>query len=120
MAALLAAGAAQSLIFINHAPLIPLIMAELAISPAQAGLLSTAMFLGAGIFAFALGRVTDRLGAKQVMSLSMLVLAASTVALAVAPTWEIMLAIRLASGAAVTASFIAGSAYVNQFWPGPS
>jgi nitrate/nitrite transporter NarK len=120
MAVLLGAGAATSLIFINHAPLIPLIMADLDISPTQAGLLSTAMFLGGGLAAFPVGRLTDRLGAKQVMSLAMLLLAASTVALAAAPDYETMLAIRLLSGAGVTASFIAGGAYVNEVWPGPS
>jgi hypothetical protein len=37
-------GAAQAVTFLNHAPLLPLVMADLAVTPAEAGLLSTVMF----------------------------------------------------------------------------
>jgi NNP family nitrate/nitrite transporter-like MFS transporter len=114
------AGAAQSLVFINHAPLLPLIMPALDLSPARAGLLSTAMFLGGGLLAVPMGRLADRLGPKRLMSVSMAVLGVSTVALAFAHDLTTMLLIRLASGLGVTAMFIAGGQYIAALWTGRS
>lgn len=112
------AGAAQALLFINHAPLLPLIMRDLAITPAAAGLLSTATFLGAGVLAVPTGRLSDRLGARHVMALSLLVSALSTLALAVAPGYATLLAVRLLSSVSVIATFVAGGAYINTLWRG--
>ena len=50
------AGAAQSMFFLNHARVLPLIMSDLAVSPTQAGLLSTAAFFGGGLAAVPMGR----------------------------------------------------------------
>ena len=113
------AAAAQTLILINHAPLLPLIMRDLGITPTQAGLLSTAMFVGAGLLALPAGHLTDWLGARWMTVVSIVILGASTLALAAAPTYLAMLAIRLASGVGVSTSFITVSHYVNALWSGP-
>lgn len=112
------AGAAQSMFFLNHAPLLPLIMSDLAISPAQAGLLSTAAFLGGGLTAVPMGALADRLGPRRVMTLSLLLCLTATLALALAPGYATLFAVRLCSGPAVTATFIAGGSYVNALWAG--
>jgi nitrate/nitrite transporter NarK len=111
-------GAAQALVFINHAPLLPLIMPELGMTPAQAGLLSTATFGAGAVVALPIGTLTDRMGPRRVMSLCLLLFAVTTVALGLAPSYAAMLGARLASGAAVTGTFIAGSAYVTRLWTG--
>jgi nitrate/nitrite transporter NarK len=113
------AGAAQTLVLINHAPLLPLIMRDFGITPAQAGLLSAAMFLGAGLLAIPAGHLTDWIGARRMTVLSIVILGVSTLALAVAPSYLAMLAIRFFSGAGVSSSFIAVSHYVNALWSGP-
>lgn len=112
------AAAAQALVFINHAPLLPLIMPELDLTPAQAGLLSTATFGAGGLVALPLGTLTDRMGPRRVMSACLVLFAVTTVALGLAPSYAAMLVARLVSGAAVTGTFIAGSAYVTRLWTG--
>jgi MFS family permease len=77
--------------FLNHAPVLPLIMSDLGVSPAQAGLLSTAAFLGGGLAAVPMGALVDRLGPKRVMALSFLVCLAATLAMAVAPSYATLL-----------------------------
>jgi nitrate/nitrite transporter NarK len=113
------AAATQTLILINHAPLLPLIMSDFGISPAQAGLLSAAMFLGAGLLAIPAGHLTDWLGARWMTALSIIILGVSTLALAAAPGYRSMLVIRLLSGVGVSTSFITVSHYVNTLWTGP-
>jgi nitrate/nitrite transporter NarK len=112
------AGAAQSMFFLNHAPVLPLIMNDLGISPAQAGLLSTAAFLGGGVAALPMGVLADRLGPRRVMTLSLLLCLSATLAMALAPGYASLLVVRLCSGPAVTATFIAGGYYVNALWRG--
>jgi nitrate/nitrite transporter NarK len=104
--------------FLNHAPVLPLIMDDLAISPAQAGLLSTAAFLGGGLTSLPMGALADRLGPRRVMTLAFLLCLAATLAMAAAPSYATLLAVRFCSGPAVTATFIAGGYYVNALWRG--
>ena len=110
---------AQTLILINHAPLLPLIMRDLGITPAQAGLLSTATFLGGGLLAIPVGQLTDWLGARWMTAGSLAILLLSTLGMAVAPGYGSLLAIRLFSGMGVCVSFIATSHYANAHWSGP-
>jgi nitrate/nitrite transporter NarK len=110
---------AQTLILINHAPLLPLIMRDLGITPAQAGLLSTATFLGGGLLAIPVGQLTDWLGARWMTAGSLAILLLSTLGMAIAPGYGSLLAIRLFSGMGVCASFIATSHYANAHWSGP-
>ena len=110
---------AQTLVLINHAPLLPLIMPELGITPAQAGLLSTVTFLGGGLLAIPVGQLTDWLGAKWMMAGSLAILLLSTLGMAAAPGYGSLLALRLLSGVGVCASFIAAGHYANAHWRGP-
>jgi NNP family nitrate/nitrite transporter-like MFS transporter len=112
-------AAAQTLILINHAPLLPLIMRDLAITPAQAGLLSTVTFLGGGLLAIPAGRLTDWLGARWTTAGSIVILLLSTLGMAAAPDYAALLAVRLFSGVGVSASFIAAGHYANAHWSGP-
>jgi nitrate/nitrite transporter NarK len=112
--------ASQSINFINHAAVAGPIMAEMAISPAQVGLLSTVMFAVGGVLAVPIGGAIDRVGARPVMALSLFLLAASTLALAAATSFPAMLLIRAAGGFGVTATFIAGGQYVNALAHGGS
>jgi NNP family nitrate/nitrite transporter-like MFS transporter len=110
---------AQTFILINHAPLLPLIMRDLGITPAQAGLLSTVTFLGGGLLAIPIGQLTDWLGARWMTAGSLAILLISTLGMAAAPGYGSLLAIRLLSGVGVCASFIAAGHYANAHWSGP-
>ena len=112
-------ASAQTFILINHAPLLPLIMRDLGITPAQAGLLSTVTFLGGGLLAIPIGQLTDWLGAKWMTAGSLAILLLSTLGMAAAPGYGSLLAIRLLSGVGVCASFIAAGHYANAHWRGP-
>ncbi len=112
-------ASAQTFILINHAPLLPLIMRDLGITPAQAGLLSTVTFLGGGLLAIPIGQLTDWLGAKWMTTGSLAILLLSTLGMAAAPGYGSLLAIRLLSGVGVCASFIAAGHYANAHWSGP-
>src|SRR5689334_23117100 len=50
--------------YTNHGPLIPLISADLDLTPAQAGLMSTAFFFGLLLTALVVGYRIDRDGGK--------------------------------------------------------
>ena len=112
-------ASAQTFILINHAPLLPLVMRDLGITPAQAGLLSTVTFLGGGLLAIPIGQLTDWLGAKWMTAGSLAILLISTLGMAAAPGYGSLLAIRLLSGVGVCASFIAAGHYANAHWSGP-
>lgn len=113
-------GAAQAVTFLNHAPLLPLVMADLAVTPAEAGLLSTVMFAAGALVAPFTGRVLDRFGATRVMTASLLILIASSLALGAAASYPGMLAARALGGFGLTATFIAGGRYVGALADGPS
>jgi NNP family nitrate/nitrite transporter-like MFS transporter len=112
-------ASAQTFILINHAPLLPLIMRDLGITPAQAGLLSTVTFLGGGLLAIPIGQLTDWLGARWMTAGSLAILLLSTLGMAAAPGYGSLLAVRLLSGVGVCASFIAAGHYANAHWSGP-
>lgn len=98
--------------FLNHAPLIPFLVREAGITPSEAGFLSGAMFLSGGALAVPLGRLTDRLGARRVLGLSLATQALSALLLALAPSYAVMIAAKLASGIGFGAAFVAGAPYV--------
>lgn len=107
------AAAAHGVTFLNHAPLIPLMVRDLGISPVQAGLLSAAMFFSGGVLSLPLGALTDRLSPKRVIGWSMALLAASTIGLGLAPSFVVMLALKACGGAGLAAIFVAGAPYVS-------
>src|SRR5690348_13735987 len=86
----LVAGA-LAMTFTNHAPLIPLIVRDLRITPAQAGFLSTAMFMVGGLASIGIGGLSDRLGPKHVLTATMVCLAVATIGVGLAPNYPVML-----------------------------
>ncbi|MBI1733711.1 MAG: MFS transporter [Candidatus Rokubacteria bacterium] len=112
------AAAAQSFAFTNHAPLVPLMIADLGISPTEAGLLTTAAFVTAGALSVPLGGLTDRIGPKRVTALAMTLLAIATAGLALTSSLSVMLLTRALAGVSLATVFIAGGGYVNAWWTG--
>jgi NNP family nitrate/nitrite transporter-like MFS transporter len=112
------AAAAQAATFTNHAPLIPLILGDVGVTPAQAGFLSTATFLVGGALSPPLGTLTDRLGPRRVAAVAMVLAAASTVGFALAGSYALMLAMRVVAAVSLASVFVAGGQYVNTHWRG--
>src|SRR5262245_18762894 len=110
---------ALAMTFTNHAPLIPLIVRDLRITPAQAGFLSTAMFLVGGLASIAIGGLSDRLGPKPVLTGTMVSLAIATVGVGLAPSYAVMLVMKMLAGFSLTGLFVAGGHYVAAHWRGP-
>jgi nitrate/nitrite transporter NarK len=110
---------AQSMTFTNHAPLIPLIVRDLHITPAQAGFLSTAMFMVGGLASIGIGGMSDRIGPKHVLTATMACLALATVGVGLAPTYGVMLLMKMLAGFSLTGVFVAGGHYVTAHWRGP-
>lgn len=110
---------ALAMTFTNHAPLIPLIVRDLRITPAQAGLLSTAMFLVGGLASIGIGDLSDRLGPKPVLTGTMVSLAIATVGVGLAPSYAVMLVMKMLAGFSLTGLFVAGGHYVAAHWRGP-
>ena len=76
----------------DHAPLIPLITADLALDEFRAGLLSTALFF-AYLVTTAVGvGFADRIGPKRSVSVGLLAATAGTAVFALSPTYALALA----------------------------
>lgn len=113
------AAAVQGFAFMNHAPVVPLVMRDLGVSPAAAGLLTTATFVACGGFSAPLGALTDRFGPKRVTAAAILVLVVSAIGFAFAPSYPLMLVTRVLAGVSLASVFVAGGLYVNVHWSGP-
>lgn len=113
-----AAAAVQAFAFMNHAPLMSTLIADLHITPTQAGLLSTAMVLSAGIVCIPLGGLTDRFGPKRVVGIGIALVAVSAFAAGLAPSYAVLLLTRLIAGVSFAIVFVAGGRYINAFWQG--
>lgn len=107
------AAAALSFTFLNHAPLIPLIVGDLGITHAQAGWLSSAMFASGGAVSLPMGGLTDRLGPRRVMAWSMALQTAATLGLGLAPSLAALLLMKFLGGVGFAAAFVAASPYVQ-------
>lgn len=112
------AAAVQGFAFMNHAPVVPLVMLDLGVSPAAAGFLTTATFLSCAVFSVPLGTLTDRFGPKRVTASVIALLVVSAIGLALAPSYAIMLATRVLAGVSLASVFVAGGQYVNTHWAG--
>ncbi|HZR98367.1 MAG TPA: MFS transporter [Chloroflexota bacterium] len=103
--------------YTNHGPLIPLIAADLALTPAQAGLMSTAFFTGLLLTALVVGYRIDRDGGKRVLVPSYVVLVAGNLLLAVAPNLALLLFAKFVAGLGAGACFTAGLSYTRVMAP---
>jgi len=110
-------GWAATTNYTNHAALMPVLMAELAFGPAEAGLLSTALFVALGLAFVPAGILSDRVGPKTVGALGLAVTFASNLALAFVDAFPGLLLTKLAGGLGAGAAFIAGVRYVTLAMP---
>src|ERR687896_2655392 len=77
---------------------LPAIIAEFAISPAQAGLIATATFAGMLVGAWFWGTISDYIGRRTGFQLTVLIFALFGLLSAFAPSWELLLILRFVTG----------------------
>ena len=96
----------------DHAPLIPLISADLGLDELRAGLLSTALFF-AYLATTAVGvGVADRVGPKRAVGAGLLAATVGSAALAVAPTYAVALTGKALQGIGSAFAFISATRYI--------
>jgi MFS family permease len=103
--------------YTNHGPLIPLISDDLQLTPAQAGLMSTAFFTGLLLTALVVGYRIDRDGGKRVLVPSYGVLVAGNLLLAFVPNLPTLLLAKFVAGLGAGACFTAGLSYTRVMAP---
>src|SRR5690242_9634354 len=77
---------------------LPAMRADLGLTVVQGGLLATATLLGIGASAVTTGRLADRHGRRRALLVSLGVFGVCTVLVAIAPSFEAILVLRLVSG----------------------
>lgn len=110
---------AVSLTYTNHAPLIPLIAADLGLDDVQAGLLTTALFLASIPTYLGGGAWPERYGPKRVNAVGIGLALAGNLLFAVAPTYPWLLAGKAISGIGSGIAFNASLSYVASLY-GPA
>ena len=111
-------GLAATTNYTNHAPLLPLLMQELAFGPAPAGLLSSAFFVSAAALVVPLGALVDRVGPRPVATLGLLATVACTLGMAAARGYADLFALKLVAGVGSLAAFVAGVRYAGLLFRG--
>lgn len=94
--------------------LLPVFSAEFGVSPSQSSL---ALSLTTGIMSFALllsGALSDAVGRKRIMVFSLLLSSALTLAMAFAPNWTTLLAVRLVMGISLCGVQSVAMAYMSE------
>lgn len=116
----LVTGAAVSngITYADHAPLIPLIAAELGLSDVQVGLLSTALFLLSLAAGLSTSGLADRTGPNRTVLAGITLSFAGSVALALAPSYGWLLAGKAVQGVGSGLTFVAGARYVAGLYAG--
>ncbi len=116
----LVTGAAVSngITYADHAPLIPLIAAELGLSDVQIGLLSTALFLLSLAVGLSTSGLADRTGPNRTVLAGIALSLAGSVALAFAPSYGWLLAGKAVQGVGSGLTFVAGARYVAGLYAG--
>jgi MFS family permease len=111
-------GVAHASIYTNHAPLIPILGAELGFGAAEAGLLSSAFFASSAAIMLPAGLLGDRIGPKRVALVGLLVLGAATMALWWARGLADLLLLKAAAGIGAGATFVSGTRYTSTRFAG--
>lgn len=99
------------------APLLPTIAASLGVSVAAAGSAVTLYLLPYGLCQIGYGPLADRIGKLRVIRASMLVLAAGTLACALAPSLLVLDVLRFLTGVAAAAIFPMSMAHLGDTLP---
>jgi ACS family hexuronate transporter-like MFS transporter len=96
----------------DHAPLIPLMSADLGLDELRAGLLSTALFFAYfGTTAVGVG-VADRVGPKRAVGAGLLAATIGSAVLAAAPTYAVALAGKSLQGMGSAFAFVSATRYI--------
>jgi nitrate/nitrite transporter NarK len=95
--------------YTNYGPLIPILQTELHINSAQAGLMSTLLFLGLAVTYIPAGALTDRYGPRPVLIGSCILLALGGVLLPLIPNIIWILLCRTIVGFGAGGAFVAGA-----------
>jgi nitrate/nitrite transporter NarK len=103
---------AFGLSYADHAPLIPLIAADLALSDVQSGLLSTALFAAYLVTTVVAIGPIDRLGPRRAVGLGLALAALGAAVIAVAPGYAIALAAKATQGAGSALAFVSATRYI--------
>ncbi len=116
----LVTGAAVSngITYADHAPLIPLIAAELGLTDLQIGLLSTALFLLSLAVGLSTSGLADRIGPNRTVLAGIALSLAGSVVLALAPSYGWLLAGKAVQGVGSGITFVAGARYVAGLYAG--
>lgn len=95
--------------YTNYGPLIPILQTELHINSAQAGLMSTLLFLGLAVTYIPAGALADRYGPRPVLIGSCILLALGGVLLPLIPNITWILLCRTIVGFGAGGAFVAGA-----------
>jgi YNFM family putative membrane transporter len=95
-------------------PLLPLLSAAFKVDPATSSLAVSAATIGVAVSLVAVGVLSDRLGRKSVMAISQCLVAACTLGVAFAPSWNALLTLRFASGVALSGVPAVAMAYLAE------
>ncbi|MGA2401759.1 MAG: MFS transporter [Syntrophobacteraceae bacterium] len=104
--------------FTNHGPLVPILVKDLNITLAQAGFLTTAIFLTHGALQIPGGALADKLGAKRVVLWSLVIITVGNCLIGFCSYYYQILALKFIIGIGTGAAFIAGARYVPTFFAG--
>lgn len=102
----------------TYLPSLPAIAKEFEISSAIVGYSVGSFFMGLAAGQLIAGPLSDRYGRKPVLLVGFIVFLFATIACALAPTIEWLIAARLAQGLAASASPAAGRAVIRDVWEG--
>lgn len=91
-------GWAIATTYTNHAPLIPVFMERLGLTPTEAGLLSLAFFLAMSVVSLPAGMLSDRLGPKQIGSVGLAIACVSNIGLGNAQGLATLLLLKVLGG----------------------
>ena len=99
-------------------PIVPLLVADLGISYARAGLLLTVFFLMYSFFQLPAGLVADRIGKKRLLVLGLVGMAGSLGLASAAPTYEALVVAQALAGVAGSTYHPAGMSLVSDIESG--
>jgi len=116
LALVCASAIAIGLTYADHAPLIPLIAADLGLDDVRSGLLSTAVFFTNLVTTFLALGLIDRLGPKRTVTLGLVAATVGTSLLATAPAYGVMLLGKGAQGFGSAIAFIAATRYLASLY----
>lgn len=99
---------------------LPAIRQEFGLSAAQAGFLATATLLGIGLSSLCAGWLADNLGRKIALLTFLIVFGTFTALGAVAPSFAVLIVLRLTAGIGLGGVWSVVSAYTVESWHGPA